>query len=81
MAIWQDLVDDHGFGAGYVSVKRFVGRLKAAEPVDDAHPRIEIRAKSRRQSKRITGYARLRPQRRAWRGRARGRPRSSFDRG
>jgi transposase len=40
MAIWQDLVDDHGFGAGYASVKRFVGRLKAAEP-DDAHPRIE----------------------------------------
>ena len=25
MAIWQDLVDEHGFQAGYASVKRFVG--------------------------------------------------------
>jgi len=28
VAIWQDLVDDHGFGAGYASVKRFVGKLR-----------------------------------------------------
>lgn len=27
--IWQDLVDDHGFTAGYDSVKRFVRKLKA----------------------------------------------------
>ncbi len=32
MAIWQDLVDDHGFTAGYASVKRFVGRLRKAAP-------------------------------------------------
>ena len=27
MAIWQDLVDDHGFSAGYSSVRRFVLKL------------------------------------------------------
>lgn len=27
-AIWQDLVDDHGFTAGYQSVRRFVGKLR-----------------------------------------------------
>jgi transposase len=32
MAIYQDLVDHHGFVAGYPSVKRFVGRLKHSEP-------------------------------------------------
>ena len=30
MAIWQDLVDDHGFQARYASVKRFVGKLRGA---------------------------------------------------
>jgi len=39
-AIWQDLVDQHGFGGSYQSVKRFVRRLLPAEdPI--AHPRIE----------------------------------------
>jgi transposase len=28
MAIWQDLVDDHGFTARYASVRRFVGTLR-----------------------------------------------------
>jgi hypothetical protein len=28
MAIWQDLVDSHGFTAGYQSVHRFVGKLQ-----------------------------------------------------
>lgn len=38
-AIWQDLVDDHGFTAGYESVKRFVRKLRGTtSPV--AHPRI-----------------------------------------
>lgn len=32
MAIYQDLVDLHGFGHGYNSVKRFVGRLRVCEP-------------------------------------------------
>jgi transposase len=35
VAIWQDLVDDHGFPAQYASVRRFVIRLRgtaAAEP-------------------------------------------------
>ena len=32
-AIWQDLVDSHGFPAGYQSVQRFIGKLRsAAEP-------------------------------------------------
>jgi transposase len=38
MAIWQDLVDDHGFAARYASVRRFVRKLRgqrrpAAHPV------------------------------------------------
>jgi len=28
MAIWQDLVDDHGFTARYASVKRYVAVLR-----------------------------------------------------
>jgi transposase len=32
MAIWQDLVDDHGFTGGYQSVKRFVRKLRG-QPV------------------------------------------------
>jgi transposase len=32
MAIYQDLVDTHGFAHGYNSVKRFVARLCAREP-------------------------------------------------
>lgn len=38
-AIWQDLVDDHGFGRSYASVKRFV-RTVRGRTVPDAHPRI-----------------------------------------
>ena len=30
MAIWQDLVDDHGFTARYASVRRFVLGLRGA---------------------------------------------------
>ncbi len=40
MAIWQDLVDDHGFAFGYASVRRFVAKLRAATP-REAHPVIE----------------------------------------
>lgn len=40
-AIWQDLVDDQGFRAGYASVRRFVAKLRAAGARDDAHPVIE----------------------------------------
>jgi transposase len=40
MSIWQDLVDDHGFVAGYASVKRFVAKLREEAP-RDAHPVIE----------------------------------------
>ena len=32
MAIWQDLVDDHGFGARYSSVKRYVRKLQGETP-------------------------------------------------
>ena len=39
MAIWQDLVDPHGFAAGYASVQRFVKGLRATEPAA-AHPVI-----------------------------------------
>jgi transposase len=39
MAIWQDLVDRHGFPAGYASVQRFVHRQRLAAP-REAHPVI-----------------------------------------
>jgi transposase len=39
MAIYQDLVSDHGFGGGYASVKRFVRRL-GGERTPQAHPVI-----------------------------------------
>jgi transposase len=39
MAIWQDLVDRHGFTGKYASVKRFVARLKESSP-PEAHPTI-----------------------------------------
>lgn len=34
VAIWQDLVDDHGFPARYASVRRFVRQLRGAEPLE-----------------------------------------------
>jgi transposase len=34
MAVWQDLVDDHGFRSGYASVKRFVLKLRGSTPVE-----------------------------------------------
>jgi len=39
MAIWRDLVDDHGFSAQYASVRRFVLTLRGQRPVE-AHPVI-----------------------------------------
>jgi len=39
MAIWQDLVDQHGFPAGYASVRRFVITLRG-QRTPDAHPVI-----------------------------------------
>src|SRR5262249_23486941 len=32
MAIWQDLVDNHGFAEAYNAVKRFVGKLRGSRP-------------------------------------------------
>jgi len=34
VAIWQDLVDDHGFPARYASVRRFVVQLRGAAPTE-----------------------------------------------
>ena len=39
MAIWQDLVDQHGFSARYASVRRFVGTLRG-QRTPEAHPVI-----------------------------------------
>src|SRR5213594_1221861 len=39
MAIWRDLVDDHGFPARYASVRRFVGTLRG-QRTPEAHPVI-----------------------------------------
>jgi transposase len=33
-AIWQDLVDDHGFQGAYASVKRFVAKLRGGSAVE-----------------------------------------------
>jgi transposase len=38
-AIWQDLVDRHGFAGHYESLKRFVRRLRPSSRI--AHPRME----------------------------------------
>src|SRR5216110_2665346 len=32
VAIWQDLIDDHGFQGKYASVRRFMARLRATAP-------------------------------------------------
>ena len=34
MAIWQDLVDDHGFQGRYASVRRFVVKLRGSAPAE-----------------------------------------------
>jgi transposase len=34
VAIWQDLVDDHGFQARYASVKRFVLKVRGSKPAE-----------------------------------------------
>ena len=34
VAIWQDLVDDHGFTARYASVRRFVAKLRGSAPAE-----------------------------------------------
>jgi hypothetical protein len=39
MAIWQDLVDDHGFPGRYASVRRFVEKLRG-QRTPEAHPVI-----------------------------------------
>ena len=39
MAIWQDLVDDHGFPGRYASVRRFVAKLRGQQ-TPEAHPVI-----------------------------------------
>jgi transposase len=39
VAIWQDLVDQHGFPARYASVRRFIRTLRATAP-PEAHPVI-----------------------------------------
>ena len=39
MAIWRDLVDDHGFPAQYASVRRFVITVRGQRPAE-AHPVI-----------------------------------------
>ena len=35
MAIWQELVDDHGFSGAYNAVKRFVGKLRSSTKQPD----------------------------------------------
>ena len=51
MAIWQDLVDDHGFVARYASVRRFVVTLRGAAP---AEARVVITTAPGRKAKSTT---------------------------
>jgi len=55
MAIWRDLVDDHGFPAQYASVRRFVVTLRGAR-TPEAHPVIVTApgSPSRRLSRTVT---------------------------
>jgi hypothetical protein len=49
VAIWQDLVDGHGFPARYASVHRFVGNCAAAARLTRAassRPRLRLGARS-----------------------------------
>jgi len=34
VAIWQDLVDRHGFRSSYASVRRYVVKLRGSTPVE-----------------------------------------------
>jgi transposase len=36
MAIWQDLVDQHGFDGRYASVRRYVRRVRGGVPLEPA---------------------------------------------
>ena len=55
MAIWQDLVSDHGFANSYQSVKRFVGKLRGSQgPQAAASSRLDLGKKP----KSTTGLAR-----------------------
>jgi transposase len=55
MAIWQDLVDDHGFPARYASVRRFVLTLRDTSSPDARVLSLRRRAKK---AKSITATAR-----------------------
>ncbi len=47
MAIWQDLVDDHGFPAGYASVRRFVSTVRQQPTEARVHRDGEARHRDR----------------------------------
>ena len=55
MAIWQDLVDDHGFTARYASVKRFVAVLRTQTSPE---ARVVITTAPARKRRSITATAR-----------------------
>jgi hypothetical protein len=59
MAIWQDLIDDHGFANRYASVRRFVAQLRG-EPAIDARVVIttapDEKAKSTTAQRRVSGH-------------------------
>jgi transposase len=55
MAIWQDLVEDHGFTARYASVRRFVLTLRGASSPE---ARVVITTAQARNAKSITATAR-----------------------
>jgi transposase len=42
VAIWQDLVTDHGFTARYASVRRFVSKLRGSMPSEGKRSRIGV---------------------------------------
>ena len=56
VAIWQDLVDDHGFTARYASVRRFVQKLRGA--ARRPRPAWSSRQRPARKARSITAKAR-----------------------
>ena len=60
VAIYQDLVEHHGYDGAYNAVKRFVGKLRPAEPKDQLPVRDRARARSASRLRRRRADARIR---------------------
>ncbi|HET9991801.1 MAG TPA: hypothetical protein VFQ65_24900 [Kofleriaceae bacterium] len=53
--IWQDLVSDYGFAAGYASVKRFVRSLRGAQAPEELAGSKKMPGPTTSTARRVTG--------------------------